>query len=73
MPTNYYLQTLLQLDKSPSQFPNNLRDVLGRKEFDESTPSLRTDDLVEVVEYLDKVFSFYQPRLSVTEPILGVE
>ena len=54
---NAYLQTLLQLDKSSPQFPNSLCDVLGGREFNEHIPTLQTDDLMGVIEYLDKVRS----------------
>lgn len=57
MLTTTYLQTLLQLDKSSPQFPNSLCDILSGEEFDERISSLQTDDLVEVIEYLDKVLS----------------
>jgi len=59
MLTNPYLQTLLQLDASSPQFPNSLCDVLRRREFDEHISSLQTDDLAEVIEYLDKVPSLH--------------
>jgi hypothetical protein len=54
MLTNAHLDTLLRLDKSSPQFPNQLLDALGR-DFDENVPSLQNDDLAGVVEYLDKV------------------
>ena len=73
MPPNSYLQAvLLQLDKSSLKFPDQLRDVLRGREFDEQVSSLQTTaDLTEVIDYLDKVPSFYQFRLSPAEPTLG--
>ena len=59
MLTNTYLQGLLQLDKSVPQFPDQLCNVLGRGEFDKQIPTLQTDDLMEVIDYLDKVLSLY--------------
>jgi len=57
---NAYLRTLPQLDKSTLQFPDQLCDALGGKEFDEKTSTLQTDDLMEVIDYLDKVWSLYR-------------
>lgn len=55
MPTNAYFQKLFQLDQSLRQFPNQLCDFLDEREFDENLRGLRTSDLVEVIDYLDKV------------------
>ena len=49
------IQTLLQLDRSSPSFPDQLLDILARREFDEAIESLETNNLVRVVEYLDKV------------------
>ena len=56
MLTNAHLDTLLRLDKSSPQFPNQLRDALSQ-DFDENVPSPQNDDLAGVVEYLDEVLS----------------
>ena len=73
MPLNAYLQeALLQLDKSSPKFPDQLRDVLRGRDFDGQVSSLQTTaDLMEVIDYLDKVPSLYQLRLSSAEPALG--
>ena len=59
MLANNYLQTLLQLSKSSPEFPGQLCGVLGEKEFDYYTLSLQTDDLLGLIEYLDKVPSLH--------------
>ena len=70
---NAYLQTaLLQLDDSSPKFPEQLRDVLRRKEFDEQVSSLQIDaDLMEVIDHLDRVPSLYRFRPSPAEPVAG--
>jgi len=74
MPTNAYLQDLLQLDKLSSQFPDSLCDVLSRRDFDEDASNLQTDDdLVEVIEYLDRVPYLHRLHLSSTELTLGAK
>ena len=55
MPTNAYFQKLFRLDQSLPQFPNQLCGFLDGKEFDENLQSLRSKDLLEVIDYLDKV------------------
>ena len=73
MPTNAPLLTaLLQLDESSPKFADQLRYFLRRKDFDEQVSSLQTTaDLMEVIDYLDKVLSLYQLRLYSTEPATG--
>ena len=66
-----YLQTLLQLDKSSPEFPDKLCDVLGEGGFDGYIPSLRTDNMLELIEYLDKVPSLHQFERPSTEFIVG--
>jgi len=55
MLTDAYLRTLPQLDGSVPQFSDQLHDILGRREFDERISTLQTDDLMEAIDYLDKV------------------
>ena len=72
MPNAYLQAALLQLDNSSPRFPEQLRDVLRRKEFDEQVSSLQTTaDLMEVIDYLDRVPSLYRFRLSPAEPVSG--
>lgn len=68
---NTYLRDLPQLDESVPQFSNQLSDVLGREDFDEQIHGLETNDLTELVEYLDKVPSPYQLYSSPAEPSVG--
>ena len=49
------IQTMLRLDRSSPQFPDQLSDFLARREFDESIESLKTNDILPIVKYLDKV------------------
>jgi len=74
MSTNDPLQkALLQLDKSsPDSFADQLRDILRRRDFDEQISSLQTTaDLMEVIDYLDKVRSLYRMWLAPAEPTTG--
>jgi len=73
MPTNAALQAaLLQLESTSPQFPNQLRDILRRRDFDEQVSSLQTTpDLMEVIDCFDKVPSLVQLQLSSAEPTTG--
>ena len=73
MSTNAYLRAaLLQLDNSSPRFPDQLRDILRRREFDEQVSSLQTTaSLMKVIDYLDRVPSVYQFHLSLAELIAG--
>jgi len=73
MPTNAPIQTaLLQLDKSSPKFADQLRDILRRRDFEEQISSLQTTtDLMEVIDYLDKVPSLYQLWLPPAKPTTG--
>ena len=55
MATNNFIETLLRLDRSSPHFPDKLSDILARREFDDSIQSLETNDLMQIIEYLDKV------------------
>lgn len=59
MVTSNCIETLLRLDGSSPRFPDKLADILARREFGESIQSLEPNDLVPLIEYLDKVPSFY--------------
>ena len=50
-----YPQALVRLDKLSPQSPDQLRGILGGREFDEHISGLDANDLVEVIEHLDKV------------------
>jgi len=73
MATNAYFQAaLLQLNTSSLKFPDQLRDVLRTREFDEQVANLQTTaDLMEVIDFLDKVPFFYQLHLSSSELVVG--
>ena len=64
MLTNTYFQALLQLDKSSPQFPSQLCGIFDGEEFDERVLDLGTADLVEVIDYLDKVPSLLTPVVT---------
>jgi len=49
------LQQLFGLDKSSPRFHDQLRDIIGGKEYRERVPRLRNNDVVRLVEYLDSV------------------
>jgi hypothetical protein len=58
MATNDYINTLLQLDTSSLQFPEQLDGVLGGEDFGRSIEGLEPEDSRRVVELLDKVLCF---------------
>lgn len=51
------IKALLQLDESSPQFPQQLGGVLARSDFNEPIQSLGDNDLMLLVENLDKVLS----------------
>jgi len=65
-----HYQALLVLNKSSSQFPDNLRAVLNRQGFDEDISKLQTGELAKIIDYLDEVPSLRQLQLTPTEPNL---
>lgn len=68
-----YLQTLLQLDRSLPDFPDQLCAVLDGMRFYDYIASLEPDGLLELVEYLDEVRSLLQTRAQLlnTSQALG--
>jgi len=54
------LHQLHILDRSSSTFHDKLSSILYGEEFKENAPTLETDGLVWLVDYLDKV----RPRVS---------
>jgi len=54
-PSHPVLQQLPPLDKSSSRFHDQLSDILHKEEFKICVPGLQDDDLMWLVEYLDKV------------------
>ena len=60
------LQQLRHLDKSSPDFYKQLSNVLSGKEYVQSVPSLQGNDLVSLVDYLDKVCS----PISLPRPLL---
>ena len=55
MASQNLLQQLRHLDKSSSRFHDQLCNILYGKEYKQSVPNLRGDDLAELVDYLDAV------------------
>ena len=49
------LQQLRRLDKSSSEFHDQLSNVLYGEEYQQCVPNIQGDDLVWLVDYLDKV------------------
>jgi len=49
------LQQLYDLKKSSPRYYNQLRNIIGGKEYRERVLHLGDDDLVRLVEYLDSV------------------
>jgi len=55
LPNPPALQQLRRLDRSSSDFPDQLSNVLYGEEYQKSVPNLQGDDLAWLVHYLDKV------------------
>ena len=55
MPSHNLLQCLLSLDQFSTGFQDELGSILDGEEYKESVSNLREDDLVLLVDYLDKV------------------
>lgn len=49
------LQKLQELDMSLSEFHDQLNDLLYGEEYQQCVPNLQADNLVWLVDYLDKV------------------
>ena len=54
-PSSPTLQQLHHLDRSSSGFHDQLSNLLYGEEYQQCAPNLRGDDLVWLVDYLDKV------------------
>ena len=50
---------MLRLDGASPQSPNQLSNILGRREFDEFVQTLEEKDVVAIIEHLDKVPAFH--------------
>ena len=49
------LQQLHHLDRSSSEFHDQLSNILYGEEYERHMADLKSDDLVSLVDYLDKV------------------
>jgi hypothetical protein len=49
------LQQLRRLDRSSSEFGDELNNIICGEEYQECVPNLQDDDLVWLVDYLDMV------------------
>ena len=54
-PNSTALQQLHHLDTASSAFRNQLSNVLSSEEYEQSVQNLEGDNLVSLVDYLDKV------------------
>ena len=54
-PDSTALQRLRHLDRSPSNFHDQLNNVLSSEEYELSVSNLEGNDLVLLVDYLDEV------------------
>lgn len=57
------LQQFKQLDRSSPQFPDQLTNLLHKKEYKECILDLRDEDVVWLVNYLDEVCLHFAPVL----------
>ena len=63
------LQDLGRLDRSSSEFGDELNNILCGAEYHECVPNLQGDDLVSVVDYLDMVCRCIVLTLSPLTPV----
>ena len=56
MPEDSYLRALVQLDRLSPQFPGQLCDILDGNGFDDCVKNLEAEDLLWLIEFLDKVW-----------------
>lgn len=61
-----FLQRLRHLDRSSPEFHDRLKNVLYGKDYRGCVPKLQADDLVWLIEYLDKV----RYRVAISDPLL---
>ena len=54
-PNSSVLEQLYRLDKSSAAFHDRLGGILDGEEYKQSVPDLQTNDLLWLVDYLDKV------------------
>lgn len=59
MPQTEILQKFKQLDTSSSAFPDQLTNLFFQREYKDCIPSLRDEEVVWLVNYLDDVCLFY--------------
>ena len=72
MTSSDLLQQLYNLDKSSSEFHDQLSSILYGQEYQEHVPNLQGDRLAWLVDYLDKVRLPVSPlRLSLKLLSLG--
>ena len=55
MPPRSPLEQLRSLDESSPEFQSQVSNIVVAKEFKDWVPTIQDDDLVELVDYLDKV------------------
>jgi len=68
MPSNNPLTRLRRLDTSSSTFHDQVSNILYGKEYERWEPKLQGDDLIELVDYLDKVRHRVSPPGSPLRP-----
>ena len=70
-PTNPILQQLHRLNGSSPDFPQQLEAILRSNEYEQCVPKLQGDDLMWLVDYLDKVSDTGYPFPFSAQPSLG--
>jgi len=68
-PTSTVLQQLYNLNQSSSQFNDQLHNVLHSEVYKHSLLSLQGNDLLSLVDYLDKVCCCISIPCSPSEPV----
>jgi len=64
MPSHNPLKQLLHLDRSSTDFHDQVSNILQGEEYNQWVPSIQGDDLVGIVNYLDKVRRHVSPSHS---------
>ena len=68
MPSRNPLKQLCHLDRSSPDFHDQVSNILQGEEYNQWVPNIQGDDLVGIVNYLDKVRGHVSPSHSPLKP-----
>ena len=63
------LQQLYHLNRSSSKFHDQLSNVLNGEAYQRTVPNLNGNELVSLIDYLDKVRCFISLPRSLLDPV----